>query len=420
MEEYCVQPLSVKNFSVDVPASKSILSRALILSAFTEGDTLLLCGDLCEDIRALLSCLEALGIGSERLPAGILVHGRRDFAQNAVLDVRSSGTAARFLTAVLAFSGGDYEVRASAQMASRPMDVLPLSEKCGISFEFLGEEGHLPFRMHGKGIHPDAISCNTSVSTQFASGLMLAAAVGKRPSRIMLKGDGTNSSYLSMTAALIEAFGGTCKREQDSFFVVPILQKPQMFSVEADASAACYFFALALLCRAKVTVRGVKLQSLQGDIRFLELLRSRGADIFQTEEGVTADGTRVERYCGFEEDLGDLADQAPTVAALAPFAETPTRITGLKRLRFKESDRAFAIEKNLALLGVPCTADQDGFRITPAYPKGGTIDPCGDHRIAMAFTLIGLRTGGVKIRDPGCCKKTFENFFDLIEKISLE
>lgn len=418
MAEYCVKPLRLGEFSVEVPASKSILNRALVLSAFTEGDILLRCGNFAEDTRTLLACLEALGISVERLPVGLLAHGTRNIKRNAKIDVRDSGTSARFLTAILAFFGGDYEITASKQMQGRPMEVVSILEQCGVSFEFYGKKGRLPFRMRSDGVTVEGLACDTGVSTQFASGLLLAAAVRDKPFALTLSGAGMNSSYIKMTETLIGAFGGSCKRALEKLEVTPIAKKPQTFSVEPDVSAACYFFALALLCRAKVTVRGVSRESLQGDIRFLDLLERRGADIFQSAEGLTADGTKTENYSGFTEDIGDFADQAPTIAALAPFADSPTRLSGLGRLRYKESDRISAILRNLRRLGVACRADGGNLYIPPTPPRGSFILPYGDHRIAMAFALIGLKTGNITIRDPECCKKTFENYFGILDRIT--
>lgn len=418
MMDYCVKPLSAKEFTVEAPASKSILNRALVLSSFTEGETMLLCGNYGEDTRALLSCLHALGVGVEHTPQGLLVHGTRNVTRKAAIDVRDSGTSARFLTAVLAFLGGDFTLNASKQMCGRPMELTALLEKCGVSFEFFGEKGRLPFRMHGAGIEESALACDTDISTQYASGIMLAAAVGNKPFRLALTGGGATSSYLAMTAALIRAFGGACERNGNLFEIVPIARKPQTFSVEPDVSAACYFYALALLCRAKVTVRGITRESLQGDIRFLDLLERRGVEIVRSAEGLTADGTNVESYRGFKEDIGDFADQAPTIAALAPFATTPTRLTGLGRSRYKESDRLHSICKNLYMLGVDCRADEDRLTVWPRLPHAGCIDPCGDHRIAMAFTLIGLKTGGITISEPDCCNKTFEEFFPIVNGLT--
>ncbi len=418
MDDFTVNKLSSKKFTVEVPASKSILIRALILSALTPGDTFLASGELCGDVRALLFSLDALGVRTEKCEGGLLVHGTREIARRAAIDVESSGAAARFLTACLAFFGGDFEVNASAQMRGRPMEIISILKQCGVKFDFSEEEGRLPFRMHSDGVAAHALTCPTQISTQDASGLMLAGAVSGRPLSVVLSDGEEHSPYLTMTAKLIEMFGGACNRVGNTYNVGPIENKPNEIGIEPDVSAACYFFAAALLLRAAVTVRKIKRESVQGDIAFLSYLQERGVRIEETEEGLTADATGVGEYRGFCEDMRSLSDQALTVAALAPFATTPTRITGLSRLRYQESDRLAAVCENLQRLGIKCTVREDGFTILPGRPRPAHLSSFGDHRVAMAFTLIGLKTGGVTIGEAACTRKSFEGFFPLISALT--
>lgn len=417
---YTVSKLRTKKITVSVPASKSILNRALLLAALTEGDTLLRCGPFGDDSEALLVCLSALKISSERTNEGILVHGTRDFSRSATLDVGSAGTAARFLTAVLAFFGGEYELHASAQMTARPMELLPLLSSLGVHIEYMGEPEHFPFRMHSDGIAAGEAVIDTDVSTQYASGLMLAAALTKREFCLKLKGRRTDGSYLFMTSALIKAFGGSCERLKDGngFAVSAISSAPEEYAVEPDVSGACYFYALSLLCNASVCVRGIHSDLLQGDLKFLDLLKSKGVRITDTEEGILADGTLVPYYNGIDEEMRDYSDQTMTVAVLAAFAESPSILRGVSHIRTQESDRMQAILENLNALGVRAFTDGDDIFIEPAPIRPCTVKTFGDHRIAMAFALAGLRSGGVTIDDPACCSKTFPHYFECIDQIS--
>ena len=205
---------------VEVPASKSILNRALLLAAFTEGDTRLLCGAYADDTKVLIDCLNTLGISTEEHSDGILVHGKAEPpVTDAELYVGGAGTVARFLTTVLAFRGGNYLMRSNEQMEKRPMGIVKVLDQAGVRFEFLGEEGHFPFRMHSEGVHADLLTIGTDVSTQYASGILLAAALGSRPFTLRLGGTRAASSYIRMTAKLIETFGAVCTRSGGDYAV---------------------------------------------------------------------------------------------------------------------------------------------------------------------------------------------------------
>ncbi len=416
--DVCIQPLKTKEFCVEVPASKSILCRALILSALREGETYLVSGKLAGDTRAMVDALSSLGVKIELVPEGLLVHGSKNFAKEAAINVRSSGATARFLTAVLAILGGNYLLDGDMQLRARPMDVAAL-RRGGADICFLENEGHLPLRIKSEGTSERQITCDCSQSTQFASGAMLAGAVGEGPLEVEVTGEGKNSPYLDMTASLIRAFGGACERTGDRFRILPISQKPHVFTVEPDISAACYFYAAALLCRAKVTVCGVKRESIQGDMRLLSLLEGRGVRVFEREEGLTLDGREVISFEGFSEDVSDFADQMPTLAALALFANSPSRLSGLQRSVFKESDRPHAVLENLRALGADCSLEGDALCIHPAPFIEGTVSSFGDHRIAMAFAVAGLKKGGIVIRGAECADKTFEGFHEIIRKLTL-
>lgn len=419
MKDLLVNKFIPHDVEADVPASKSILNRALLLAALARGRVHLRFGAFAEDTRALLSCLAALGIEMTEESYGMTICGcGGDFPnRTASLNVMSAGTAARFLPVVLSFAGGEYEFDSSEQMKRRPMDVLDELERLGVTIRYRGERGHFPFRLVSKGITRDEAVIETDRSTQFASGLMITATVHPRPFTVHLKGSRTNGSYLKMTEAMLSSFGAGVMRNGNDVIVSPPACSPREYEVEPDLSGACYLYALSLLFSVRVLVRGIKRESLQGDTAFLRLLEGRGVRFTQTERGLLADGTAVHGFDGFEENLQDFSDQALTVAALAPFARTPSRLTGLEHIRAQECDRVHAIVENLSALGIPALYREDVLTITPAPVRGGTVKTFGDHRVAMAFSLIGLKTGNVTIDDPDCTKKTFEGYFDLISRL---
>lgn len=413
------------SYTLSVPASKSILNRALILAAFSEGDIFLKATGWGEDSDVMLSCLNALRVAAVPSSEGILVRGGALKTRCVALNVGNAGTVARFLTAALAYHGGDFLLYASDQMSRRPMELLPALQKAGVSVEYSAQPGHFPFRMRSEGLS-GKIEVEASTSTQYASGLMLAAATGEKPFAVTLGGSSSRSAYIDMTLGMIRAFGGDFSRIPSGYSIEPIGErKPSSFNVEPDVSAACYFYALALLLRAKVAVRDVHFPPKegenapkQGDLNFLDLLADRGVTLCDGADGIEADGRDVKTYRGFDVDMSEFSDQALTVAALAPFADTPTRIRNIGHIRGQECDRIDAIVKNLTTLGVPCRSEGGDVFIEPAPVHSGVIRTFSDHRVAMAFSLIGLKQGGIAIDDPACCKKTFPRFFDIIETLA--
>lgn len=414
------QPDLNQIYTFEAPSSKSILNRALLLAAFSKGDVLVACNTFGEDSVTLLRCLSSLGIVYEKHAEGILVHGCGGIVpcQKARIDVCSAGTCARFLPAILTVTGGDYSFVASEQMKQRPMDYLPSLEKAGAKIEYGEQINRFPFRLRSDGFRRHEISVSTDTSTQYASALLLAGAISKTAFSVKLTGARTQGGYIKMTLSLLNAFGAEWRREHDTIKVFPAKKTPSRYEVEADVSAACYFYALALLFGIKVLVRRIKKNSLQSDAQFFDLLNDRGVRFTETDEGLLADGNGITAYQGFRENLRDFSDQALTVAALAPFASSSTRLTGINHIRSQECDRIAAIEKNLSAIGVPCRAGKDFVEIEPAVPKSGAIDTFDDHRVAMAFTLTALRSGNLEIDNPECCKKSFGSFFEEIEKFS--
>ncbi len=405
---------------VRVPASKSILNRALILAALSNGTVKLHCGPLAEDTRAMLGCLDALGIRTEPENDDIKVYGcGGDIpVKTAVLDVKSAGTAARFLTVALAFCGGNYTFTSSKQMQKRPMEVLSVLENCGIELTFDRGKYRFPFRMKSNGISVDSLTVNTDISTQYASGILLAASVKKSPFTLRLTGGRTAGSYINVTLNMLESFNIPYSRKGSEITVFPQTAPPREYTIEPDVSGACYFYALALLCSARILVRDVHINSTQGDMKFLRLLEEKGVKFTDSAEGLLADGRAIKQFNGFDADMRDFSDQTLTAAALAPFASSPSVLRNVKHIRLQECDRIKAICENLNALGVAAHSDGDDIYITPATIRTGTVNSYGDHRVAMAFALVTLKTGKVTIKNPLCCKKTFENYFDILNTLT--
>lgn len=429
---------------VSVPGSKSITNRALLLATLAEGESILRDVLFSDDSRHFLSCVRALGFEAEADEVNkiITVKGAGGAVprREADLYVGSAGTAARFLTAYLGLSEGLYHLDASEQMRKRPMTPLleALSELgCEIICE--GDEGHFPFTLKGHGFGRDQITVNIEKSSQFMSGLLIASCLSKEDFLAVTEGF-HGRAYIEMTVKMMQQFGVQakplyyCGGESESHqcnrcvnstvpyaYLVRAGQRYHAldYRVQPDISAACYFYAMSPLLGIPVQVRHVHAGSdyLQGDIAFLHLLVQMGCRLVNRPEGVLLLPPEDGVYHGVTADMSAFSDQAITLAALAPFADGPTTINGIGHIRCQESDRVKAIVTELGKMGIRCTEDADSITVYPGAPCPSTVETYDDHRMAMGFSLIGLKSDGIVIHDPGCCRKTFENYFDVLDGV---
>lgn len=426
-QTYRVRPLKKKGiFRVSVPGSKSITNRALMLAALSD-ETCTLEGVLfSEDSRAFLSCLENLGfqlqIEENDKRVTICGTGGKIPKPQAKIHVQSAGTAARFLTVMLAFAGGDYEIQSSEQMAKRPMEpLLSLLEQGGAGIEYHGEKGHFPFTLHAHGVTLQEVTIDTSVSSQFASALLMAAPLLPDGLIVQMTGNRTAGAYIRMTLAMMEQFGLIARRQGENSYHVAGGQRfrKTRYQVEPDVSGAAYFYSMAPLLGVDVLVRHVHTGSLQGDIQYVGLLKELGCVSEDTEDGLIVRGTGITHYAGLRVNMRDFSDQTMTMAALAVYADSVTEIVGVGHIRGQETDRMAAVLNELARMGIRCEEipEEEGIRIYPGKPSPALIKTYRDHRMAMAFTLVGLRAEGIEIDDPDCCKKTFENYYEVLEEL---
>lgn len=406
--------------TVEVPASKSILLRILILSAlYGENISIDPRGPLCDDTRAMIDCLEALGVPIQRDERIHMLgcHGRFP-VKGALLNVRESAATARFLAAALAFCRGSATLSATGTLCNRPMGILEILRSGGAKITHLNEGSPFPFEINGEFFSGTDFTIHTDESTQYASAILLSAACAGEPVTVTLKGNRIHGGYLSMTLSLMKQFKIQVQREKERFKISRQGISPKQISAEADLSAACYFCALSLLKKTKIFLKNVHRSALQPDDEFLTILQQHGLDLKNYENGLLADGSKVKRFQGFDCDLSNCSDQALTAAALAPFAETPSHLRGISHIRRQECDRIRAILCNLTALGVPVTDEEDGVRILPAPVRSATIETFGDHRVAMAFALVGAATH-IFLKDASCSKKTFEDYFDIMKRLEL-
>lgn len=423
MKEYTVKQLNgVKEFTVEVPGSKSVTNRALLLAALGCGRCVLRGVLFSDDTRAFLSCLASLGFSTEVDEARktVTVTGMGGVIPNreAEIYVASAGTAARFLTVMLAFAGGNYTLRSSEQMEKRPMQpLLGELEKAGVKIEYLKNKDCFPFIIRSEGVKTDHFTIDTAVSSQFASALLMNATLCRGGAHIELMGNRTAGAYIGITVKMMEEFGIDLQKTGNLYFVPPAQRYClSTYGIEPDFSAACYFFAAGAILNAKAKVKGLHLNAMQGDKKFLSVLERMGCKVTDESDGILLTG--AEKLRGVEADMNDFSDQALTLAAIAPFAQTPTKITGIGHIRKQECDRIRAMTVNLQAMGVEVEERADSVTVYPCQKVLPVkIRTFNDHRVAMSFAVAGLKCGGLTIENPLCCKKTFENFFDVLDEL---
>ena len=415
--------------TVTVPGSKSITNRALLLAAMADGTSRLNGCLTSDDARHFIQCLKTLGFPVEEVSDGALGSnisitgfGGNIPEKKAEIYVGSAGTAARFLVAMLAFSDGEYTVNSSEQMKKRPMQpLIDALRNAGAAVECLENEGHFPLKIKGasKENIPDSFNVNIDKSSQFLSALLIAAGTLGKKAEITV--DGSHGlSYVDLTAEMMKSFGVNAVKLTDGktryVFSGNEKYRPLDYSIEPDMSAAAYFYALAAVLGVTVTVKGVHGNMLQGDTDFIGVLAEMGCTVEITDEKITVTGPKQLKG-GFSIDMSAFSDQALTLAAIAPFADAPITISGIEHIRLQECDRINAIVKNLGTLGINTDERRDSVTIYPSAVHGGDIETFDDHRVAMSFALTGLCTDGVNILDPSCCKKTFAEYFDILDKV---
>ena len=408
--------------TVRVPGSKSITNRAMLLALLADGPSLLEGALFSDDSRHFLQCVTDMGFPVQADEEACTIHitgfGGQIPKSEASLYVGSAGTAARFLTALLGVVPGTYHMDASAQMRKRPMAPLLSSlQELGAHITFHEKEGFFPFTISGQGFSAKELTVDINQSSQFLSALLIAAVCSKEDVTIHTTGS-HGMAYIDITRRMMEQFGVCTQRLPLSpSFCIPGGQtyKAHSYQIEPDVSAACYFYAMALLLGIRVMVEHVHLDSMQGDIQFLHYLEQMGCRLTDTPDGILLEGPSDGIYPGICADMSACSDQAITMAALAPFAQTPTTITGIGHIRFQESDRIAAIVTELRRMGIHCEETADSVTIWPGTPAPALVHTYDDHRMAMGFSLIGLRAEGIIIDDPGCCRKTFENYFQVLD-----
>lgn len=434
MQQFRMKPFSEKpHIEVSAPGSKSITNRALLLAALAEGRSVLKGVLFSDDSRVFMEALQTLGydvkIEEETAEVTIVGCGATIPKNDVEVYVGSAGTAARFLTAMLALSGGQYVVTSSEQMKGRPMRPLLEALEClGAQIEYKEEPYRFPFVIQGRkeATGKPKVYLNIDESSQFLSALLLNGVFCPEGAHVVLTGKRDAKAYVKISMKMMQAFG--CEMRQHSENEYELLAnthyEAREYQIEPDVSAACYFYGMAAITGGTARVNHVHFDSTQGDIQFLHVLEKMGCEVKDTPDGIVVTGTEAGLH-GVDVNMSDFSDQTMTLAAVAVFAKGDTMISGVAHIRRQESNRIQAIVSELTRLGILCDEREDGLVIHPgkvsaSNDKPVVIETYDDHRMAMAFALVGTRREGIVIANPLCCRKTFENYFEVLTKLNLE
>ena len=412
-----IRPSPALDAALPVPGSKSITNRALLCAALARGDSVIAGALASDDTEAMCEALGALGVPISARGDRLRVRGTGGHlrAPSAPLDARASGTTARFVTAAAALADGPVVVDGTPRMRERPIDDLVRAlRQLGIAAQSLGPGGCPPVRVRGGRPAGGCISLRADRSSQFVSALLMMAPYAAGDVHIALAGAVVSRPYIDLTLAVMRSFGAVAGwRDATTLRVAGGGGYwARRYQVEPDASAATYAFAAAAIAGGRVRVTGLPADSLQPDLRFLDVLETMGCRVERDASGIAIAANRGSLR-GVDVDMGEQPDAALTLAVVALFARGPTRIHNVANLRIKESDRLAALEAELGKLGARVCAGPDALRIDPtgARLRGAHIETHDDHRIAMACALAGLAVPGVVICNPSCVAKTWPDFF---------
>lgn len=418
-----IQPIRKRlDVTIAVPGSKSYTNRALLVAALARGVSTVTGALFSDDTHYMCNALQKLGveIDADEKRATFDVHGNGGDipVSGAKLYIGNSGTTSRSLTAYVSLGHGKFVIDGDEPMRhGRPIsDLLDALRQIGVSAHTQFDNGHLPVIVEANGLKGGKTRLDVSKSSQFLTALLLIAPCAKNSMEIEVVG-AREMPYIDITLLVMEAFGVQVVNEDYTYFRIEGGQQyqPRAYNIEPDASNASYFFAAAALTGGRVTVQHLNLDSAQGDVQFLNILEQMGCQVAVSDVGITVTGPR--QLKGIDVDMRAISDTSLTLAAIAPFADSKVTIRNIEHTRWQETDRIHAMVTELRKLGVPVVEHRDGLEISPASITPAAIDTYQDHRVAMGFSLVGLKVDGIRINDPECVSKTFPNYFEVLREL---
>ncbi|PKF79629.1 3-phosphoshikimate 1-carboxyvinyltransferase [Vibrio sp. vnigr-6D03] len=425
MESLTLQPISLVSGEVNLPGSKSVSNRALLLAALASGKTRLTNLLDSDDIRHMLNALTKLGVSYQLSDNNTVCEveglGSSFNVENAQeLFLGNAGTAMRPLAAALCLGSGEYVLTGEPRMKERPIGHLVDALKtAGADIEYLENENYPPLKIKGTGLKGGTVKIDGSISSQFLTAFLMSAPLAEGDIKIDIIGELVSKPYIDITLHIMKQFGVDVINNDYQSFVVPSGQSykaPGDFLVEGDASSASYFLAAAAIKGGEIKVTGIGRNSIQGDIQFADALEKMGAEIEWGDDYVVS---RRGELKAVDLDFNHIPDAAMTIATAALFAEGTTAIRNVYNWRVKETDRLSAMATELRKVGAEVEEGEDYITITPTPNlKHAAIDTYDDHRMAMCFSLVALSDTPVTINDPKCTSKTFPDYFEKLAGLS--
>ena len=406
------------NAVVHVPGSKSIANRALVCAALAQGESELTGVPDGDDTEAMIEGLKVLGARIERSDDKVLVRSGIDLERKepATINARLAGTTARFLSGVCGLVQGPTLITGEHSLLSRPMnDLHQAILSLGANVEWQGEKGFLPAIISRGKTTQTTVALPASISSQFSTALLLMAPVLTDGLAVSIVGEVISQPYIDMTTKVMRSFGARVSEGISNMNVAPGGYRGTSFRVEPDASSSSYPLAASAIVGGSVEIQGLGKDSMQGDAKFAELLSRMGCDVQYTSTSIAVRRDKNKELLGIDVDMRDMSDLVPTLAAVAVYASSPTVIRGVGFIRSKESNRIDDLASELRNIGVNTTATTDGLIVNPSDVRGGSVDTHHDHRMAMAFSLIGIGSGGIDILNPSVVSKSWPGFWSMID-----
>ena len=425
MNSLTLKPIAKIEGEVNLPGSKSLSNRALLIAALAEGTTKITNLLDSDDTRHMLNALQKLGVDytlSEDRTECIVTGNGGPFETDQPLELflGNAGTAMRPLTAALTLGRGEYLLTGEPRMKERPIGhLVDALRQAGAQIAYLENEGYPPLKIHANGLKGGAVEIDGSISSQFLTALLMAAPMAQEDMTITIVGELVSKPYIDITLDIMQRFGVEVVNEEYQRFIVKAGQRYKAldhFMVEGDASSASYFLAAAAIKGGRVKVTGIGKDSVQGDVKFADVLEAMGANVEWAEDYIAV--SRGELHA-IDMDFNHIPDAAMTIATTALFADGTTTLRNIYNWRVKETDRLYAMATELRKVGATVEEGEDYLTITPPKQlKHAAIDTYDDHRMAMCFSLLALDPVSVTINDPECTAKTFPNYFEVLQAIS--
>jgi 3-phosphoshikimate 1-carboxyvinyltransferase len=416
-----IRPIKNIDVTIRVPGSKSYTQRALITSSLADGRSVIKDALISEDTGHLMEALRLLGATITREHHDLVVGGTggKLVTPSLPLYLGNNGTGLRFLTSTVSLGHGTFVLDGNSRMRQRPIQPLvDALAKMGVNALCVEGNGCPPVEVRATGLPGGKTRLNRALSSQYVSSLLLAAPYAEKDTEIEICTHIPSWPYIELTLDVMAHFGVEVSVSEGRFFYVkaPQAYQPREYVIEGDLSSATYFMAAAAIVGRNIWISNINPNSLQGDLRFLEILETMGCQVSKSEEGVQVTGP-LSNHEDLSFDLNEVPDMVPALAVVSAFRKGETTLKNILHLRVKESDRVAALTRELRKIGARAEEVGDQMVVQGIATQGAEIDCYSDHRIAMSFAIAGLAIEGISIKDPGCVKKSFPDFWEKLESL---